>query len=265
MNVYECLIHFRQMYEDKPLSLSETALYMYLLCEGNARRWGMPIPLHTQIICLHLNTTKQNVCKARERLVTLGLITFKAGVSAHNPAEYTLLQIGNSADVAPLSDELTQPLTDSLTSQLTPQLSVMLSPPLTHNKYKDKEEDKSLISPRVNEEKLLSLSELKERLTKDKVWQQKVIEMLSANGVTIEDQTELQNLLTLFFGNLEVQGVTGKTDSDCRSHFFNWVKKQNDQSKQTNYANQNKQSDSRREVHLHVTAKPEDYEGAFYS
>lgn len=129
-SVYDYINHFWSVAEQHPANPTDVALYHFLLYEANRMRWKMPFPCHTELICLRLSTTKQNINKARTRLKERGLIDFKAGVNIHTPARYQL--------TLQLTPQLSQPLSQPLSQQATQQL--------THSNIKEKEIDKDIIT-----------------------------------------------------------------------------------------------------------------------
>ena len=66
MGIYDYMNNFWFENENDPCSLSETSLYFYLLYEANRQHWVMPFKVSTQMLVARLNTSKQNVMKARE-------------------------------------------------------------------------------------------------------------------------------------------------------------------------------------------------------
>lgn len=97
--------------------------------------------------------SKQTLVTARERLAKRKLISFTNGITRFQPSKYSLLE-----------------LTDDLLLHLTEDLSL-------NNKEVDK--DKEIIYQRMQEEQtLLSLDILAERLSADTEWQGKVREYL---------------------------------------------------------------------------------------
>ncbi|MCF0185469.1 MAG: hypothetical protein HUJ98_03145 [Bacteroidaceae bacterium] len=115
--------YFNNFWEEarrEPFSLSEVAVFHYLLNEANQRHWVMPFRCSTAMMCLTLGTTKQNVMKVREQLRNRGIISFEKGAGTNSPATYRLTIAGKN---------------------FTPQLTGQLSGQFTHNKYKDKEEN----------------------------------------------------------------------------------------------------------------------------
>ena len=90
MSIFELMNYFWFRNENEPCSLSEMALYHYLLYEANRQHWTMPFKVSTQMIQARLNTSKQNVMKAREALTKRGLISYSKGEGKGKPAIYTL-------------------------------------------------------------------------------------------------------------------------------------------------------------------------------
>ena len=65
MGIYDYMNHFWFENENDPCSLSETSLFFYLLYEANRQHWVMPFKVSTQMLVARLNTSKQNVMKAK--------------------------------------------------------------------------------------------------------------------------------------------------------------------------------------------------------
>ena len=65
MGIYDYMNHFWFENENDPCSLSEGVLYFYLLYEANRQHWVTPFKVSTQMLAARLNTSKQNVMKAR--------------------------------------------------------------------------------------------------------------------------------------------------------------------------------------------------------
>lgn len=121
MGIYDYMNHFWFVNENDPCSLSETSLYFYLLYEANRQHWLMPFKVSTQMLVARLNTSKQNVMKARDGLRKRGLIGFSKGEGKGKPALYTLCLTstdGEMSQTLPLSQTLTLELTKSLPPKL---------------------------------------------------------------------------------------------------------------------------------------------------
>ena len=165
MGIYDYMNHFWFENENDPFSLSETSLYFYLLYEANRQHWVMPFKVSTQMLVARLNTSKQNVMKAREGLRKRGLIDLSRGEGKGKPAFYTLL----------LSEKQSQSLTPTMTQMLPETLTSELPQSLPHSNIKEennKEEVKEDNSPTPNSNIVLTLSELKGKLMDDCSWQQ---------------------------------------------------------------------------------------------
>ena len=85
MGIYDYMNHFWFENENDPCSLSEGVLYFYLLYEANRQHWASPFKVSTQMLAARLNTSKQNVMKARDGLRKRGLtfLKVKAKASLH--------------------------------------------------------------------------------------------------------------------------------------------------------------------------------------
>ena len=215
MGIYDYMNHFWFKNENDPCSLSETSLYLYLLYEANRQHWVMPFKVSTQMLVARLNTSKQNVMKAREGLRKRGLIDFSRGEGKGKPAFYTLL----------LSETQSQSLTPTMTQMLPETLTSKLSQPLPLFNIKEEnneEEVKEDNSPSPNSNIVLTLSELKGKLMDDCSWQQDLSLQLAKNGINLNAEA-LSKELSDFFDMLEHKGCKGKEEADCRQYAFNWI------------------------------------------
>ena len=84
------LNQFWATHEEYIFPSSTIALYVYLLNECNRRRWQIPFPCSTVLVCDMLRISKQTFSTARKQLEDAGLITFEEGRSRYTPSRYTL-------------------------------------------------------------------------------------------------------------------------------------------------------------------------------
>lgn len=103
MNLYELFSLFWRDNGYRAFSKTETILYFYLLNMANSARWQMPFTGYTERISADLQTTKQNIVKARAGLQQRGLISFTAGTGKENPPLYTIIDRTSQLSV-PLSE-----------------------------------------------------------------------------------------------------------------------------------------------------------------
>ena len=255
MNLYELSNRFWQENEYEPFSVSEVALYFYLLHRANSRRWQMPMQCPTAMICCHLKTSRQNIVKSRESLRRRGFLSFTPGKGKDAPSLYTIVGIPDPLS-APLSDELSGQLSDKITDESTGELTHALSDKTTVYNNKDKDIDihnnNNKAGDKINEK--IGLGELEQRFISDTDWQQSLLPLLSDN-----DQSKIEHYIHEFFQSLKMRGFENREEKDCRNHFYNWLKKQKMNSNGTD-----KQSNKDRRRGTGVpAASPEDYEGAF--
>ncbi|WP_298073049.1 hypothetical protein [uncultured Bacteroides sp.] len=257
MNLYELSNRFWQENEYEPFSVSEVALYFYLLHRANSRRWQMPMQCPTAMICCHLKTSRQNIVKSRESLRRRGFLSFTPGKGKDAPSLYTIV-VNPDPLSAPLSDELSGQLSDKMTNELTGELPHELSDKVTVYNNKDKEIDKDIhnnnnkAGDKINEK--VGLGELEQRFISDTDWQQSLLPLLSD-----KERPKIEYYIHEFFQSLKMRGFENREEKDCRNHFYNWLKKQ-----KTNSNGTDKQSNKDRRRGAGVpTASPEDYEGAF--
>ncbi len=234
MNLFHYINLFWQEDAKQPFSVSEAALYFYLLWEANTQRWKMPIRCNTTIICFRLKTSRQNVEGAREKLQNRNMISFEKGTGKDNPATYELL-----------TSQFTGQLRDSVRGQLRDELRDNYN---KENKNKD-EKETSERPP------LIPILEIKTILSQDKSWQEQVIQLFEKDGIHLSE-TDLAAKIDSFFLSLEVRKIERKTESDCRMHFINWLKK--------SINNNNYEERGKRHSDFAVIAAPEkDYEKPF--
>ena len=254
MGIYDHMNHFWFENENNPCSLSESVLYFYLLYEANRQHWVTPFKVSTLMLVARLNTSKQNVMKAREGLRKRGLIDFSKGEGKGKPALYTLSRdnIGEGVSTPPLSQTITEVLTDSLTpklSQSLPHSNIKEE----NNKEEVREEKQSSSS---NSKIVLTLSELREKLLNDSPWQQELFSQFAKNGINLNEEA-LKKELSDFFDMLEQKGCKGKEEADCRQYAFNWI---NYNHRNKNYGKESKCNGKAGSVEISAN-RPEDYNG----
>ena len=262
MSIFDHINNFWFRNESEPCSPSEMALFFYLLFEANRQHWVMPFKVSTQMIQARLNTSKQNVMKAREGLAKRGFISFFKSEGKGKPALYTLLLSTPDEDTGqllPLTQELSQELLQGLSQPLSVGLTRPL--PLSNIKEEDKrcEEDTGIpTSPHSScSNDLLTLSELRERFLQDEPWLLALSERLSGVGIPVSVDA-LKEKITEFFKEQQARGVTGKKESDCREHVFNWIKYHYKNYK--NYGQETRRDGKTGRIEISAN-RPEDYTG----
>ena len=228
--------------ERKSYTVNEISLYFFLCNECNKKRWQMPFPCSTEYIGSQIGLSKQTICNVRNSLAKRGLIDFIKGRRGTKSPQYL---------ICGLTKELTTSLTKELTTDLTTDLTI--------NKDEDKDIEKESgidTLPEREEKNALSITQLKEILMVDTPWHDKLLVLLSGDGITL-DKVTLKELLGQFFLMLETNGPKGKELSDCRQHAYNWIRRKLRNDK---YGNQ--QCDIRRPVEI-LASSPEEYEGSF--
>ena len=239
MNIYELLNRFWLENEYDPCSVTEIALYFFLLNKANTRRWKMPFRCSTELIRMQLSTTRQNVLKAREGLHKKGFISFTTGTSKGNYAQYSIIDCTTQFTVQ-ATDELTDKITDAITGELTEPLPGRLPP---HN-IKDKEIYKS---------HNISMEKLESMLLEEREWHSSILARLS----TAITSDKLTDYLKIFFAYQKKKGVKSRAIEDVKIHFQNWLSKKLENDK--GYGNnEQKESDPRRGTEIQA-ASAEDY------
>ena len=249
MGIYDYMNHFWFENENDPCSLSEATLYFYLLYEANRQHWASPFKVSTQMLAARLNTSKQNVMKARDGLRKRGLIDFSRGEGKGKPALYTLC----------LSEEQSQSLSQLMTQQLTESLASELPQSLPHSNIKEenttKEVGEEKQSPSSNSKVVLTLSELMEKLLNDNSWLLGLSERLAKNKIILNGE-ELKDKVRVFFSEQEHKGCKGKEEADCREYVFNWIKYKY----KNYYGNESKCNGQISTIKIEAN-RPEDYTG----
>lgn len=247
MGIYDYMNHFWFENENDPCSLSEATLYFYLLYEANRQHWASPFKVSTQMLAARLNTSKQNVMKARDGLRKRGLIDFSKGEG--KPALYTLC----------LSEEQSQSLSQLMTQQLTESLASELPQSLPHSNIKEenttKEVGEEKQSPSSNSKVVLTLSELMEKMLNDNSWLLGLSERLAKNKIILNGE-ELKDKVREFFSEQEHKGCKGKEEADCREYVFNWIKYKY----KNYYGNESKCNGQISTIKIEAN-RPEDYTG----
>ena len=249
MGIYDYMNHFWFENENDPCSLSEATLYFYLLYEANRQHWASPFKVSTQMLAARLNTSKQNVMKARDGLRKRGLIDFSKGEGKGKPALYTLR----------LSEEQSQSLSQLMSQQLTESLASELPQSLPHSNIKEenttKEVGEEKQSPSSNSKVVLTLSELMEKLLNDNSWLLGLSERLAKNKIILNGE-ELKDKVREFFSEQEHKGCKGKEEADCREYVFNWIKYKY----KNYYGNESKCNGQLSTIKIEAN-RPEDYTG----
>ena len=250
MGIYDYMNHFWFENENDPCSLSETSLYFYLLYEANRQHWVMPFKVSTQMLVARLNTSKQNVMKAREGLRKRGLIDLSKGEGKGKPALYTLLL--SEAQLQTLSPTMTQTLSETVPPKLSQSL------PLSNIKEENNKEEvrEEKLFPSSNSKNVLTLPELRVKLLNDSSWHQDLSSQLVKKGINLNAEV-LRKELSDFFDMLEQKGCKGKEEVDCRQYAFYWI----------NYNHKNKNNGKESKFYgkagsAEISAnRPEDYNG----
>lgn len=252
VNIYGVMHGFWKENDYIPFSTAEIALYFFLLHRMNSRHWQMPVRCATSLVCRSIMVSKQTALTARENLRKRGLITFSKGSGKNNIPSYSLVtEPGN------WTDGLTHDLTDSETDGKTDSLTDNLTDGLTHYNIKDINNKDKIYSNNGCGQKL-SVDELEKILLADTGWQTSILSLLS--GQYKIDAGEIKNQIIHFFRQLRCQGTDRREEKECRSHFFNWIRKQPKEKQDGTHKRQD--TDKRRGSDV-TAGTARDYDGAF--
>lgn len=208
LNMYELAYWFWRAAEEQPFTPSENSLYFLLLNRANMNRWEMPVRCPTTTVCMLMGTSKQNVLRARARLIERGLITYTRSNTRGRCGQYVLLPFGQSQLPYRLPNELPSQLPNDLPCELPVY------------KIKDKEHKSSTINTREN---LKSVDELEAEFCSDEPWLSQVVSLASSPYIGSCD--DVRAFIHQFFDTLRVKKVKAREEEDCRTHFINWLMK----------------------------------------
>lgn len=236
MEYIKLINRFWETNRNTQFTMAETTLYFYLLNEANHNYWQMPIACATAIICASTGMTKATLIRARNGLKKKGLIGFTEGVQHSRAPTYHIRTFETDGETA----DSTAHKTDAETTHAT----II--------------KDKNINKETSNHHTRMSIDDLEKILVKDVEWQKNIICQL--NDHRISESVYLIPYIHMFFAYLRICKVTEKEESDCRSHFFNKMKKEY---LKTNNNNFNKQNyESKRSIEVTATS-PQAYEGSF--
>ncbi len=195
----------------------------------------MPFTGYTERISADLQTTKQNIVKARAGLQQRGLISFTAGTGKENPPLYTIID-----------------RTSQLSVPLSENLSVKMSVPLSPINIKDKNRNNNIHN--VSNGKL-ELDELEMILANDAAWLDSVI---LQRGSDIDRETVLE-YLKMFFAEQKMKSSDKREIIDIQKHFRNWLNIKMNYRLKHERAESKRVNSGRRATEITATS-PEDYD-----
>lgn len=195
----------------------------------------MPFTGYTERISADLQTTKQNIVKARAGLQQRGLIPFTAGTGKENPPLYTIID-----------------RTSQLSVPLSENLSVKMSVPLSPINIKDKNRNNNIHN--VSNGKL-ELDELEMILANDAAWLDSVI---LQRGSDIDRETVLE-YLKMFFAEQKMKSSDKREIIDIQKHFRNWLNIKMNYRLKHERAESKRVNSGRRATEITATS-PEDYD-----
>ncbi|GAA6434900.1 hypothetical protein K140096H11_33940 [Bacteroides intestinalis] len=195
----------------------------------------MPFTGYTERISADLQTTKQNIVKARAGLQQRGLISFTAGTGKENPPLYTIID-----------------RTSQLSVPLSENLSVKMSVPLSPINIKDKNRNNNIHN--VSNGKL-ELDELEMILANDAAWLNSVI---LQRGSDIDRETVLE-YLKMFIAEQKMKSSDKREIIDIQKHFRNWLNIKMNYRLKHERAESKRVNSGRRATEITATS-PEDYD-----
>lgn len=236
MEYIKLINRFWETNRNVQFTMAETTLYFYLLNEANRSYWQMPIACATAIICASTGMTKATLIRARNGLKRKGFITFTKGIQHSRVPTYQICTFETDDETA----DSTVHKTDAGTSRATI--------------IKENNINKEISNQRARK----SIDDLERILVEDVEWQKNIISQLSDQRIS--ESMHLIPYIRNFFAYLRICKVTEKEESDCRSHFFNKLKKE--YLKQNNNNSNSQKYESKRSIEVPTTS-PQAYEGPF--
>ncbi len=235
MKYIELLNRFWEANRADRFTTSERELYYYLLNECNRSYWRMPVACPTSVVCAVIGINRATLMRAREGLRSRGFIRFEEGVQNSRAPTYTILD--TSRDTGSATATATAADTAGATSYTI---------------------HKNNTNTSSQKDALLPIDELERRLTADREWHEQIVRQLAASGKSA-DADSIVRWLQQLFDYLRICKYEKREDRECRSHFYNWLRKQ-----KTNNYGVDKQShnDKRRGVGVPAVA-PEEYDRPF--
>ena len=202
---------------------------------GHFPRQKQSYTCYTERISADLQTTKQNIVKARAGLQQRGLISFTAGTGKENPPLYTIID-----------------RTSQLSVPLSENLSVKMSVPLSPINIKDKNRNNNIHN--VSNGKL-ELDELEMILANDAAWLDSVI---LQRGSDIDRETVLE-YLKMFIAEQKMKSSDKREIIDIQKHFRNWLNIKMNYRLKHERAESKRVNSGRRATEITATS-PEDYD-----
>lgn len=231
-----------------PFTPSERELLYYLLNECNTQYWKMPVRCPTSVICATLGLSKMSIMRARDQLKERGIITFTEGVRNSKAPLYTITM------------QETTDVTTCVTTVVTSNVTTSETTDATF--YKDKEtREKSIYN---KESSSLDLNELERRMVSDVEWHQQIQNQLAKNGIELPSSLSFPEEIEKFVGYLRVRGYQTRPEDECRTHFYNKIKKEYSTKKKINNngINESLNYDKRRGCNVTATS-PQNYDASF--
>lgn len=202
------------------LTVTDTALYFYLLETNNLCRWEDTFNRNNNKIMADLNISFPTLSKSRNRLKQIELIDFKTK-NGSAVVKYTLKKSFK------VSNEVALEVIDVVGNEVSNEVSPLLYN--VHVEDKDKDKDNSLshvcryedISQDVFDK---SLDECYIEIRDDKSWMEAVCINTRSSGYGSFTPEIFYSKLEEFFMKLQNEGEHSKSPKDAKSHFARWLK-----------------------------------------
>lgn len=278
----DCFRYIRSFWQEHiedPLSATEVALAVYLLDRANHKRWAMPFKCSTAQLCMLLQISRPTFSKARESLSRRGMITYTEGTGTDEQPTYSVvlpdyvmrrprgaaqvataepapaLVQASAPDAAPAPAVTPSPASTTAAAPAAAQISK--STPL--QAFASKLSAAYSSTANLSNE-LVDLNVLNTRLISDQAWMAEIVDMMKPSRTMTAADVKAD--LVDFFRYLRCQGITAKSEPECRRHFVNWLRKQSGTNSQSTYGAQPSGVDLRRPSPVSATSAA-DYEGPF--
>lgn len=264
MKYLDLINRFWEENRSNRFTISECALYFYLLNEGNRKYWKMPFSCSSALIVAETGLTKSTLIRARDGLQARKLITFTEGIQNSRAPTYIINDADTYADSTCETAHKTKGESAYKEKQETAgKMDSKTDKDIKHetasNSY-SKDKDKNL--EKMEESKgTMPISEIEKRMLNDENWQRLVLSQLSQMGYDAPKDNNLIPYIKQFFNFQRISNISEREEGDCRQHFFNKLKKEYLTKK--NYgSNQFERNNRRGSLEVSPTSK-ENYESAF--
>lgn len=223
MSYIDLIKKFWVQHDAYSLTVTDTALYFYLLETNNLCRWEDTFNRNNNKIMADLNISFPTLSKSRNRLKQIELIDFKTK-NGSAVVKYTLKKSFK------VDNEVALEVSDEVSNEVGNEVSSSLYKVHVEDKDKDKDKDISSSSAQtslfdgLNGVFEKSLDECYVELRDDRAWMEAVCMNTRSSGFRTFTPDVFCSKLEEFFMKLQNEGEYSKSPKDAKSHFARWLK-----------------------------------------